>query len=32
MKKTEEDSLEDFRDVFDFDEAFSHAGSFELAE
>ncbi len=32
MKKTDEDSLEDFRDVFDFDEAFAHGGEFELKE
>jgi len=32
MSKTEEDSLEDFRDVFDFDEAFSQAGQFRLKE
>ena len=32
MKKTDEDSLEDFRDVFDFDEAFAAGGEFELKE
>lgn len=32
MKKTEEDSLEDFRDVYDFDEAFGGAQEFDLAE
>ncbi len=32
MKKTEEDSIEDFRDVFSFDEAFRGSGEFELKE
>ncbi|MFP4139396.1 MAG: Minf_1886 family protein [Planctomycetota bacterium] len=32
MRKTDEDSLEDFRDVYDFDEAFSFKGEFELKE
>ncbi len=32
MKKTDEDSLEDFRDVFDFDKAFRSKGEFELKE
>jgi uncharacterized repeat protein (TIGR04138 family) len=32
MRKTDEDSLEDFRDVFDFDEAFAVGGEFELKE
>jgi uncharacterized repeat protein (TIGR04138 family) len=32
MRKTEEDSLEDFRDVYDFDEAFCFKGEFELKE
>jgi uncharacterized repeat protein (TIGR04138 family) len=32
MKKTDEDSLEDFRDVYDFDEAFGGAQEFDLAE
>jgi uncharacterized repeat protein (TIGR04138 family) len=32
MHKTDEDSLEDFRDVFDFHEAFSSSGQFELKE
>ncbi len=32
MRKTEEDSLEDFRDVFDFDAAFAPGDSFELKE
>lgn len=32
MRKTDEDSLEDFRDVYDFDEAFSFTGEFELKE
>jgi uncharacterized repeat protein (TIGR04138 family) len=32
MKKTDEDSLEDFRDVFDFDQALSQADNFELTE
>ncbi len=32
MKKTEEDSLEDFRDVYDFAEAFGHVENFEMKE
>ena len=32
MKKTNEDSLEDFRDVYNFDEAFGGAQEFDLAE
>ncbi len=32
MKKTEEDSIEDFRNVFSFNEAFSGSGEFELKE
>ena len=32
MKKSEEDSIEHFRDVFDFDEAFKIGGEFELKE
>jgi len=32
MRKTDEDSLEDFRDVYDFNEAFGDAGTFELRE
>lgn len=32
MKKTEEDSIEDFRDVYDFDEAFDVAYDFEVKE
>ncbi len=32
MRKTDEDSLEDFRDVFDFDEAFGEYHAFELKE
>ncbi len=32
MKKTEEDSLEDFRDVFDFHEYFQRQWQFELKE
>jgi uncharacterized repeat protein (TIGR04138 family) len=32
MRKTAEDSLEDFRDVFDFEEAFGDSGQFELKE
>ena len=32
MHKTDEDSLEDFRDVYDFREAFSSSGQFELKE
>ena len=32
MHKTEEDSVEDFRDVFDFEEAFRVRVSFELKE
>jgi uncharacterized repeat protein (TIGR04138 family) len=32
MKKTDEDSLEDFRDVFNFEQAFSQACTFELKE
>lgn len=32
MKKTEEDSIEDFRDVLDFDEFFQREWEFELQE
>lgn len=32
MKKTDEDSLEDFRDVFNFEQAFSQTCTFELKE
>ena len=32
MKKTDEDSLEDFRDVYDFDAAFDVAYDFEVKE
>ncbi len=32
MKKTEQDNIEDFRDVFDFNEAFDVTGQFELKE
>lgn len=32
MRKTEEDSLEDFRGVYDFDDAFDGADRFELTE
>jgi uncharacterized repeat protein (TIGR04138 family) len=32
MKKTEEDSLEDFRNVFDFDDFFNRQWQFELKE
>lgn len=32
MRKTDEDSLEDFRDVFDFTEAFRLKDDFELKE
>ena len=32
MRKTEEDSIEHFRDVFAFDEAFEVEGDFELTE
>lgn len=32
MKKTDEDSVEDFRDVFSFDEAFRDSGEFEIKE
>ena len=32
MKKTESDSIEDFRDVYDFDQAFRHEENFELKE
>jgi len=32
MKKTDEDSLDDFRDVYDFSEAFNVSGEFELKE
>ncbi len=32
MQKTDEDSLEDFRDVYDFDGAFPMRGEFELKE
>lgn len=32
MKKTEEDSIEDFRDVYDFDQAFEVSDEFELKE
>ena len=32
MRKTEEDSLDDFRDIYDFDDAFSGYEAFELRE
>jgi uncharacterized repeat protein (TIGR04138 family) len=32
MRKTEEDSLEDFRDVYDFDRRLRWTGKFELKE
>ena len=32
MRKTEEDSLDDFRAVYDFDSAFNDADHFELTE
>ena len=32
MRKTEEDSLEDFRDVFNFEEAFRSMDDFEIKE
>ena len=32
MRKTDEDSLEDFRDVYDFDKAFREYNTFELKE
>ena len=32
MQKTEEDSLEDFRNVFDFDKAFRIRVQFDLKE
>jgi len=32
MRATEQDSVEDFRDVYDFDEAFGIEGKFELKE
>ncbi len=32
MRKTDEDSIDDFRDVFDFDAAFDGIDHFELAE
>ena len=32
MRKTDDDSLDDFRDVYDFDEAFDGADHFELTE
>ena len=32
MRKTEEDSIEDFRDVYEFDSAFAAADDFELKE
>jgi len=32
MRKTESDSIEDFRDVYDFDEAFRREENFELKE
>lgn len=32
MHKTDEDSLEDFRDVYDFNEAFAMIAEFELKE
>ena len=32
MKKTDEDSLEDFRGVYKFGEAFAHRDNFELKE
>jgi len=32
MRATEEDSVEDFRDVYDFDDAFGAEGEFELRQ
>jgi len=32
MRATEQDSIEDFRDVYDFDDAFGAEGEFELKE
>ncbi|MBI5723163.1 MAG: hypothetical protein HZA50_04335 [Planctomycetes bacterium] len=32
MRKTDEDSLEDFRNVFDFEDAFKFVAQFELKE
>ena len=32
MRKTDEDSLDDFRDVYDFDKAFSNYQAFELKD
>jgi len=32
LSKTEEDSLEDFRNVYDFDEAFRQSAEFDLKE
>ena len=32
MHKTEDDSIEDFRDVYDFQEAFGGEGNFEMKE
>jgi len=32
MRKTEEDSLDDFRDIFDFDQAFDGYQAFEMKE
>lgn len=32
MRKTDEDSIEDFRDIFDFNETFDGADHFELTE
>ena len=32
MKKTQEDSIDDFRDVFDFDQAFQTHDEFDLKE
>jgi uncharacterized repeat protein (TIGR04138 family) len=32
MRKTDEDSIEDFRDVYDFETAFAPADDFELKE
>jgi len=32
MKKTEQDSMEDFRDVYAFEDAFADEGDFELKE
>ena len=32
MRKTDEDSLDDFKDVYDFDSAFNDADDFEITE